>query len=878
MRVPLSWIKEYVDITIPPEELAHRLTLAGLEVGAIDYVGVAPTPASELGSNLAVPPTSDQLVWDPERIVVGHVLEVKPHPDADRLVLAMVDHGTGQPEQAVTGAPNLFEYRGKGPLEKPLAVAFAREGAELMDPYSEEPGARMTLKPRKLRGIMNRTMVLSEKELGISDEHEGIMILRTDAAPGTPLADAIGDVILDIDLTPNFARAYSMLGIAREIAALTEQAVRYPSFKVQAEGEPIEGQAAIDIRVPENNPRFMLALIKGVKIGPSPEWMQRRLRKVGMRPINNIVDITNYVMLETGEPLHAFDYDVLVKRAGGKPPTIITRTAEPGEKLTTLDGVERTLDPFTTLVADTAGPLSIAGVMGGLESEVEESTTNVLLEAANWNFINVRQTLLAQRSRGEEIVSEAATRFSRGVHPALAEQGLLRAAEMMRELAGGTVAKGVVDAYPNPAPEVVVDLPLSEVKRIVGIDLPAGEVTDILTSLEFEVENSPDSTLDAPVLRVTAPPHRLDIGFVNDPAHRDIAEVIAQADLLEEIARVYGYDKLPSTLIEDELPPQRANTKLEREERVRDLLTRAGLQEVITYRLTTPQREALLTIPAQDGGSKEPAYIRLANPYTADRTVMRRTLLAGLLDTAARNLRWRDHIALFELGQVYLPVKGEKLPAEPARLAVVLTGRRELPAWQDPADAQPGLMDYFDLKGILEMLIAGLHLSGVTFEAAEPGGPYFPGRTAALLIDGRAVGHLGELHPLVREAFELPEQAVFIADLDLEALLASVPELYTVKPVTGYPAVYQDIAIVLDRETPAADVERVIREAGGDLLRGVRLFDVYEGEQVGANKKSLAYALTIQAEDRTLTDREADRVREQIVRALREKLGAKLRA
>lgn len=878
MRVSLSWIKEYVDITIPPEELAHRLTLAGLEVGAIEYIGIAPTPASELGANLAVPPTSDQLVWDPERIVVGHVLEVKPHPDADRLVLAMVEHGTGKPEQAVTGAPNLFEYRGNGPLDEPLAVAFAREGAVLMDPYSEEPGARMTLKPKKLRGIENRTMVLSEKELGISDEHEGIMLLQTDAAPGTPLQDAIGDVILDIDLTPNFARAYSMLGIAREVAALTDQPVRYPSLDVQAAGEPIEGQAAIDIREPENNPRFMLALIKGVKIGPSPEWMQRRLRKVGMRPINNIVDITNYLMLETGEPLHAFDYDVLVERAGGKPPTIITRTAETGEKLTTLDGVERTLDPFTTLVTDTAGPLSIAGVMGGLESEVEETTTNVLLEAANWNFINIRQTLLAQRARGEEIVSEAATRFSRGVHPALAESGLLRAAEMVREIAGGTVAQGVVDAYPAPAPEVVVALPLSEVKRVIGIDLPADEVTDILTRLEFEVEPSPDSTLDAPELRVTVPPHRLDIGYVNDPSHRDIAEVIAQADLLEEIARIYGYDKLPSSLIEDELPPQRANAALEREERVRDLLARAGLQEAITYRLTTPEREAMLTIPARDGGSKEPAYIRLANPMTRDRAVMRRTLLAGLLDTAALNTRWRDRIALFELGPVYLPVEGEKLPAEPARLAAVLTGRREPPAWQDPADSQPGLMDYFDLKGILEMLAAGLHLTDVTFEAAEPGGPYFPGRTAALLVGGRAVGHLGELHPLVREAFELPEQPVLIADLDLEALLASVPELYKVEPVTGYPAVYQDIAIVLDRETPAAEVERVIREAGGELLRDVRLFDVYEGEQVGANKKSLAYALTIQAEDRTLTDGEADRVREQIVRALREELGAKLRA
>ncbi|HQE17802.1 MAG TPA: phenylalanine--tRNA ligase subunit beta [Aggregatilineales bacterium] len=877
MRVPLSWVKDYVDITLPVEELAHRLTLAGLEVAAIEYIGVPAGDAARVGRDLAVPISSDHLVWEPDKIVVGYIHEVKPHPNADRLVLAMVDHGAGELEQVVTGAPNLFPYKGKGPLDKPLAVAFAREGAELMDPYAEEPGARMTLKPRKLRGIENRTMVLSERELGISDEHEGIMILETDAPPGTPLRDVIGDVILDIELTPNFARAFSILGVAREIAALTGQKLRYPPLDVQTGGEPIEGQAAIEIRDPSLNPRFMLALIRDVKIGPSPDWMQRRLRKVGMRPINNVVDITNYVMIETGQPLHAFDYDMLVRRAGGKPPTIITRTAEPGEKLTTLDGVERKLDPFTELVADTAGPLSLAGIMGGLESEVEETTTNVLLEAANWNFINIRQTLLAQRARGEEINSEAGARFSRGVHPALAEVGLRRAAELMRQIAGGTVARGFLDNYPAPAPTITVDLPLTEVERIIGIPLSQDEVARLLESLEFKVERVGGATPDSAVLRVTVPPHRMDIGVVSDPAHEDIADSVAQADLLEEIARVYGYDKLPNTLIEDELPPQRTNVALVREQQVSDLLVRAGLQEVINYRLTTPAREALLLPPGTPGRDVEPPYVRIANPMSRDRTVMRRSLLPGLLDNAAANSRWRDRIALFEIGKVYLPVEGEKLPAEPRRLGILLMGRRDLPAWQDPLNAEVEQMDFFDLKGVVEALVGALHLPDVRFEEANDA-TYFPGRVAKLVVGGREVGKLGELHPLVREAFDLPEKPVLVADIDLDALLADVSDLYPVQPVASYPAIYQDIAIVVHEDVPAADVERVIRQAGGTLLRDVRLFDVYRGEQIGANQKSLAYALTFQAQDRTLRDRDADAMRARIVRALEEAFGAQLRA
>ncbi len=558
MQVPLSWLKEYVDITIPVEELAARLTLAGLEVGNIEYIGI---PAGQVEDvQLAVPISTDHLVWDRDKIVIGHILEVKSHPDADKLVLAMVDHGTGEVETVVTGAPNLYPYKDQGPLDKPLVSPYAREGAEVIDGHKED-GSRMKIKPRKLRGIDNRSMVCSEKELGISDEHEGIMLLASDAAPGTPVQDVLGDVILHLDLTPNLARCFSILGVAREVAALTGQQVKYPSTEVEATGPSIEGQVAIKIREPELNPRFTAALIKGIAIKPSPEWMQRRLKAAGMRPISNIVDVTNYVMLETGQPLHAFDYDILVERAGGTP-TVITRLPEEGERLTTLDGVDHALDEFTILVADTAGGLSIGGVMGGLESEIHDGSVNVLLEAANWNFINIRRTI-----RGQEISSEAGARFSRGVHPAVSEFDLLRGIELMRLLGGGEIAEGIIDEYPLPAPVMIVDLYMSEVERILGIALDQNEVKAILESLEFTVE-----VKDQGILKVTAPDHRMDIGYLNDPAHKDIQDVVGQADLIEEIARIYGYDRIPNTIMPDELPPQRNNDSLIQEERVRDIL------------------------------------------------------------------------------------------------------------------------------------------------------------------------------------------------------------------------------------------------------------------------------------------------------------------
>ncbi len=469
MKVPLTWLKDYVDLNdLGIEDLAKVMTMVGLEVEEIRLVGL-PKPEGEKHEFKYT-----GLSWPADKFIVAQVDEVMPHPNADRLVLCRLNDG--QEEIIVlTGAPNLYDYKGKGELEKPLKVAYAREGAVLYDGH--QPGHQLTtLKRMKIRGVESFSMICSEKELGISDAHEGVIILDDDAPTGVPLVEYMGDAVFDVDTLPNMVRDASVLGMAREIAAATDKELHYPDDALEMSGPPIEGRAKIEIKEPELNPRFMLGLIEGFTIQPSPYWVRRRLNLAGMRPINCIVDATNYVMLEIGEPMHAFDYDILVKRAGGKAPTIITRTAEEGEKLTTLDGVEHTLSDEMELVTDTKGVLSLAGIMGGEESEVNDKTKDVLLEGASWNFINIRKTVSKLK-----INSEAAYRMSRGVHPALAEQGLRLCLKRMLEWGGGKVAEGLLDNYPVPPVDPVVEISAAWVNNNLGTKISAQDIADILT-------------------------------------------------------------------------------------------------------------------------------------------------------------------------------------------------------------------------------------------------------------------------------------------------------------------------------------------------------------------------------------------------------------
>lgn len=843
MKIPLSWLKDYIDIDFSLEELARALTNAGLEVEEITLVGLPELAGGQREFKV------NGLSWAPDKIVVAQIDEVMPHPNADRLTLCRLQDGSGE-YIVLTGAPNLFEYKGAGPLPKPLKVAYAKEGAKIYDGH--QPGQVLTtLKRAKIRGVESFSMVCSEKELGISEEHEGIILLDEDAPTGMPLADYMGDAVLNISILPNMIRDASVMGVARELAAVTGKPLHKPQPILDASGPSIIGQAEIRITDPALNPRFVLGLARGVEPRPSPYTIQRRLRLAGMRPINSIVDATNYVMLATGQPLHAFDYDVLVKRAGGKAPTIITRAAQPGEKLTTLDNIERTLEPYTILVCDTAGGLSLAGVMGGQESEVTGSTRNVLLESASWNFINVRRTMTHLHMN-----SEAGYRFSRGVHPELAPLAAQLGLVLMTQWSGGQMTRDLVDAYPQPASDPIVELTPADTSRILGVSIPAKEIASILERLEFSCRVEDDR-----VIAVT-PPHRLDIG----------EGLIGKADLLEEVARIYGYDRIPTTRLADPLPEAHPHDDLALETGLRNALVRMGLQEVINYRLTSPERERLLYPAGQEPGQAE--YILLKNPLTPEKAVMRRSLLSSVLETLEKNARLRDRLAIFEIGPVFIPRPGEILPDEPQKLAIALTGLRLPPAWDRKDTAK---FDFYDLKGIVEGLLLQIHIQQVRFVAASHPS-YHPGMCAEVYAGEILLGVMGELHPQVKEHYDFMTPAVLAAEFDLKALLQVAASQYETSGVSTYPPVLEDIALIVDESVPADQIERTIRQTGGKLLADVRLFDVFRSEQIGAGKKSLAYSLTYQAPDRTLNDQEASQLRGRIVRRLENELGAKLRS
>jgi phenylalanyl-tRNA synthetase beta chain len=596
---------DFVDITLPVEELAHRLTMAGLEVGEVEYLGAQ---------------------WQRDKLFVGEVVEVKPHPQADRLTLAVVEYGQGTPQTVVTGAPNLR------PGDRGVKVAFAVEGARLVDAYSDVPRLT-TLKRAKIRGVESAGMVCSEKELGLSDDHEGVLILAPEAPVGQPLQDYLGDVVLEIELTPNMARANCIVGMAREVAALTGQSMRShlsPHLFRVSDGPHAAKTTYVTVASADSQlcARYSAALIEHVTVQPSPRWMQRRLHLAGMRPINNIVDITNYCMLENGQPLHAFDYDKLVLEAGG----IVVRPARSGERLQTLDGAEYELRPEMLLITDDSGPIALAGIMGGAAAEVSEQTRHILLESANFDFVSIRRT-----SQHLRLSSEAAQRFGRGIDSELTLPALLRASRLMEEVGGGTLQAEIADTYPlQPRPKTITLRP-SEVTRTLGLDFPLDEIVRILASLEFICTTRRDG--NEPQLDVEVPSYRLDVSI--------------PADLIEEIARIHGYDAIPSTLMRDVLPPQRSQPLLEGLERTRDILVGCGLSEIMSYSLTNLEVINRSQVGAVEANPAD--YIRLANPLSQEREFLRQSLLPSMLETLRTNSRYRQRMLLFEIGRVYLP-------------------------------------------------------------------------------------------------------------------------------------------------------------------------------------------------------------------------------
>jgi phenylalanyl-tRNA synthetase beta chain len=812
MRVSLNWLSEYVDLRLPPDELAHRLTMAGLAVDSVRRTGD----------------------WGDD-IRVARVVGVAPHPNADRLRLATVEVAEGEHHTVVCGAPN---------LQTGQMVAFATVGARVRDGHS---GKDSVLKPATIRGVESAGMVLSERELGISDEHEGILVLAANARLGAPLSDVMGDVVFEVSVTPNRPDWLSLVGIAREVAALTGAPLREPPLDYTEAGPAIKGRARVDIADPDLCRRYIATVIEGVQIGPSPDWMQQRLLSLGQRPINNVVDVTNYVMFELGQPLHAFDYD----RVTGH--HIIVRRAGDGERCTTLDGERRTLTEDMLVIADERGPVALAGVIGGLESEVTERTVNVLLESATFLGTNIRRTSAALKAR-----SEASARFEKGLPPELALVASRRATRLLLEACGGRALAGSVDAYPGKQREQRIELTRARIAQVLGIDPPAGDVRQSLSALGFSARWVPP---DRYVVRV--PYWRPDVRIADD--------------VVEEVARSIGYDTIPARPLEGAIPSPIEQPLRDLRERSREVLAGAGMQEVVTYTLTT--RAAIERVMPPEDLAIYPPY-RVVNPISAEHEWLRPTLRASLLETLGSNQRFfEEELALFETARVYtrpderLPQSGrplgeEVLPEEREHVTGVISGRR-VDRWGGPGEENA---DFFDARAYVDALLRSLGVEATYAAGVEFG--LVTGRTAALLVNGQRIGVLGQVHPDLAAQFEV-EQDVFLFEIVLDDLLPQLGSRRRLAPVSRFPAVEQDIALIVDIDTPAGALGRAIRET--PLVRAARVFDVYTGDQVPGGKKSVAFAVTYQAEDHTLTDDEVAKAQRKLIERLRREHGAVLR-
>ena len=800
MKISLKWLREYVDITLSPHELANRLTMAGTETEGIQFIG----------ENWA-------------GIVIGEITAINPHPDADRLRLVTIDLGSGQ-TTVVCGAPN---------IRIGSKVAFAPVGTQLIDGYS---GKSFRLKSAKIRGVTSNGMACSEKELGISDNHEGIIILPDEAPISTPLADYLGDVIYDLAITANRPDCLSIIGVAREVAALTGQKLHPPDINYEEATSPIEQQISVEITAPELCSRYCASLITGIRVAESPWWLQQRLLKCGMRPINNIVDITNYVMLEHGQPLHAFDYDQIQGRG------IIVRRAAAGERITTLDGLERTLSSNMLVIADKERAVAIAGIMGGIDSEVTDGTTSILLEAANFNPAGIHHTGSALH-----LPSEACIRFERGIRPELVPGALRKATKLIIELAGGKAAKGLVDVYPGRQEQEPILLPTDKIRSLLGVNFSTDQIVAALTPLGFtcQIETQPSGVW------ATTPYWRSDINQA--------------VDLIEEVARIIGYDEIPTTLLGTTLPSQSPEPMVNLKQRIRCSLTGYGFQETVTYSLTG--LEMLKKLLPEN--SLEPPPIRMANPMTAEQEYLRPNLRANLLTTLCSNRKHEDGgIRIFELGKVYLPRQND-LPDEPEFLCALLSGPRQGESWHDGNS----LIDFYDAKGAVEGLLHRL-VTNPDFEKGSDASLH-PNKQAAIVIAGNKLGVVGELHPRVREAFDISE-ATYLFEVNVTALLPFTTGHKMFRPIPRFPAVVRDIALIVDSGVTHYSIQSNIE--GFPLVAGVTVFDVYSGSQVPQGKKSLAYRITFQSPDHTLTDDEVDKVQQQIMDKLSRELGATLRS
>ena len=804
MKVSYKWLKEYLDLSdVTPDELAEKMSRTGIEVDDVIYPGKGLS-----------------------KIVVGETLSVVDHPDSDHLHVCQVNIGAEEPIQIVCGAPNVAAGQ---------KVIVALHGARIT--------GNAKIKKGKMRGQESNGMICSLAELGYSESvvskkyADGIFVLPAEAVPGTEVVDLLelDDAILDIDITPNRADALSMRGSAYEVAAIYNKALKFPEAPVSEKTGSVTEYIKVAVEDTNDAPAYHIQVIKDVKIAESPLWLQNKLMNGGIRPINNVVDITNYILLEYGQPLHAFDYDQI----GSK--EIIVRRAKENETMTTLDGVERTLDTDNIVITNGTAPIALAGVMGGLDSEITDGTVTVALEAALFNPVLIRQTAGKFNLR-----SESSSRFEKGINVATIRTAGQHAAELMHELAGGTVVAGTASVDTVEVKDTEVVITLEKINRSLGTAISSGEVTAIFNQLGFA------STFDGETFTVAVPPRRWDISIY--------------ADILEEVARIYGYDNLPETLPITPALPTALTPKQHTMRITRRFMEGAGLTQNISYVLTTAEKAREYAVEDKEG-------IRLAWPMSEDRSTLRLNLLSTLLDNAAYNVaRKNTDIQFYEIGRVFFPSADSVLPIEAERLAGVMTGMAYQKDWQMAAEP----VNFYHAKGVLDGYFETMGLSDqIRFEAAKDLKWMHPGRTAAVYLGDAYIGYVGQVHPATANAYDLKETYAF--EIDFEAIIAAPKEVITQQPIPKFPGVTRDVALLVDETVTHQQIVKTIKENGGKFLKDVHLFDIYQGKGIEDGKKSVAYSMSFLNPEATLVDEDINKAFTKLVAALETECGAAIR-
>lgn len=787
MKLPLSWLKDYMNIDgIENAEYMHKMTMSGSIVEGIENA------AAEI-----------------KNVVTGKILKIEKHPDADKLVVCMVDVGEDAPIQIVTGAPNVFEG---------AVIPVAKHKSTL-------PGG-VKITKGKLRGVESFGMMCSTDELGISEERAtGILILPEDTPIGEDIAEVLhlNENVAEFEITSNRPDCMSIIGLARETAATFNRPISIKKPEVTENSENVTDYASVEIRNPELCSRYVGRVVKNVKIAPSPEWMQRRLKSCGIRAINNVVDITNYIMLEYGQPMHAYDLD----HVEGK--KIIVRCAEDGEQLETLDDQPRTLASSMIVISDEKRAIGVAGVMGGANSEVCDDTTTILFESANFNAAAVRRG-----AKGLGMRTDASALFEKGLDSENCLPAINRACELMTELGAGEVVGGVIDEYPVKKPQTVLDFEPEKMNAFLGMDISEGEMKEMLSRLEFEVKD----------------------GKVYVPTFR--ADIEGMADIAEEVARIYGYDRIPTTMMKGEMVAGGKTPRQKLEDTIRENLAASGLYEIITYSFIDPKENAMAGIPE---GDERYNFVRITNPLGEENSVMRTDMTSSVLKTLRTNhARRNSQAALFEIGTIFTPVEGRELPDETKQIALGMYGE----------------YDFYAIKGILESLFEAVGIYGCEFKACGDKPTYHGGRCARIYKKDKYLGIIGQIHPAVCASFKLDTE-VYAAVIDFEALaeLADMSRHYA--PLPKFPAVTRDIAVTVDKTVEVGQIVKIIEAQGSDIIEDCKLFDIYEGVQVGRDKKSVAYSITFRSAEKTLMDEDVNPVIDRILKQLEEKLGAQLR-